>query len=83
TGSYICQIRDLTSNLVLAHQISNPMDTDLVLATLKQAHHRWALPETCIFHSDRGSQYTAKAVTTLVNQYHWQRSFSALGKPGD
>ena len=81
--AYICQIRDLTSNLVLAHQISNHMDTDLVLATLKQAHQRWALPETCIFHSDRGSQYTAKAVTKLVNQYHWQRSFSALGKPGD
>ncbi|EKQ17018.1 transposase [Lacticaseibacillus paracasei] len=58
--AYICQIRDLTSNLVLAHQISNHMDTDLVLATLKQAHQRWALPETCIFHSDRGSQYTAK-----------------------
>ncbi|MCG0823374.1 IS3 family transposase [Lactiplantibacillus plantarum] len=58
-------------------------DTDLVLATLKQAHQRWALPETCIFHSDRGSQYTAKAVTKLDNQYHWQRSFSALGKPGD
>lgn len=44
---------------------------------------RRALPETCIFHSDRGSQYTAKAVTKLANQYHWQRSFSALGKPGD
>ncbi|MBM6412093.1 DDE-type integrase/transposase/recombinase, partial [Lacticaseibacillus paracasei] len=52
--AYICQIRDLNSNLVLAHQISNHMDTDLVLATLKQAHQRWALPETCIFHSDRG-----------------------------
>ena len=41
------------------------------------------MPETCIFHSDRGSQYTAKAVTKLVNQYHWLRSFSALGNPGD
>lgn len=66
--AYICQIRDLTSNLVLAHQISNHMDTDLVLATLKQAHQRWALPETCIFHSDRGSQYTAKAANTRPKQ---------------
>lgn len=81
--AYICQIRDLTSNLVLAHHVSSHMDTALVLTTLKQAHQRWALPKTCIFHSDRGSQYTAKAVTKLVNRYHWQRSFSALGKPSD
>lgn len=43
--------------------------------------YRWDLPETCIFHSDRGSQYTAKSVTKLVNQYHLRHSFSELGKP--
>lgn len=30
--AYICQIRDLTSNPVLAHQISNYMDTDFGLS---------------------------------------------------
>lgn len=44
--------------------------------------YRWDLPETCIFHSDRGSQYTAKSVTKLVNQYHLRHSFSELGKSG-
>lgn len=81
--AYVCQIRDLTSNLVLAHQVAEHMDTELVLKTLKQAHQRWRISEHCIFHSDRGSQYTAKAVSKLVNQYHWRRSFSALGRPGD
>jgi putative transposase len=41
------------------------------------------LEEGCIFHSDRGSQYTSNAVMGLLKQYGLCQSFSRVGVPGD
>ena len=80
---YLCQIRDVYSNLVLAScQVEN-MKKELVLQTLKAAQDRWRLPEGVIFHSDRGSQYTSDDVMKQVADYGWKQSFSRVGTPGD
>lgn len=80
---YLCQIRDVCSNTVLASCQSENMKKELVLRTLKAAQDRWHLPSDVIFHSDRGSQYTSAEVMAQVAAYGWKQSFSEVGKPGD
>ena len=80
---YLCQIRDVYSNTVLASCQAEKMKKELVLKTLKAAQDRWHLPAGVIFHSDRGSQYTSAEVMAQVVGYGWNQSFSAVGKPGD
>ncbi len=46
-------------------------------------HQRWDCPRGTIFHSDRGSQYTAHATQQLLGRLGFQPSFSRLGKPAD
>ncbi|MDR1579447.1 MAG: DDE-type integrase/transposase/recombinase [Synergistaceae bacterium] len=43
----------------------------------------WRIPAGCIFHSDRGSQYTSEAVKQLLSRLGFRQSFSRAGKPGD
>ena len=80
---YVCQIRDVVSNIVLAHSTANHMRSELVVQTIRQAMTRWRLPEGTIIHSDRGSQYTSEAVSGLLKKSKWQQSFSRVGMPGD
>ena len=80
---YICQIRDVVSNIVLAQRMADNMRSELVTDTLKQARKRWKLAEGTIFHSDRGSQYTSEAVMSLLQKSGLKQSFSRVGMPGD
>ncbi len=80
---YLCQIRDVFTNTVLASCQAENMRKELVLQTLQAAQDRWHLPADVIFHSDRGSQYTADDVMKKVSDYGWKQSFSYVGRPGD
>jgi len=59
------------------------MKAELVSNTIRTAQDLWRLPAGVIFHSDRGSQYTAKEVMDQVAGLGWQQSFSRVGMPGD
>jgi len=59
------------------------MKADLVADTIRQMLQRWELPTGCIFHSDRGSQYTSGVVKDLLNSRRIGQSYSRFGKPGD
>ena len=63
---YICQIRDVKSGIIIAESMSEHMKAELVLKTIGKAIRRWRLPKGCIFHSDRGSQYTSEKVENLL-----------------
>ena len=80
---YLCQIRDVYTNTILAPCQTENMKKELILKTLKAAQDRWHLPANVIFHSDRGSQYTSAEVMAQVASYGWWQSFSAVGRPGD
>lgn len=80
---YLCQVRDVFTNTVLAECQSERMKAELVSRTIKMAYDRWRLPEGVIFQNDRGSQYTAKEVMQQIKGYGWVQSFSRVGKPGD
>lgn len=80
---YICVILDLFSRKVIAHKISKKNSTQLITATFKMAwNHR--NPETdLIFHSDRGSQYTAYQFQQLLHERSVRQSLSNPGRPHD
>jgi len=80
---YLCQLRDVHTNAVLAETQSSRMKKDLLIETIERVMNRWNLPENVIFHSDRGSQCTAKEVVDKITGYGWKQSFSRVGKPGD
>ncbi len=80
---YICQILDIKSGVVLAESMSERMKAELVTKTIRKAIKRWRLPKDCIFHSDRGSQYTSEKVKNLLASNGIRQSFSRVGMPGD
>lgn len=80
---YLCQIRDVYTNVVLGHSQQPRMTKNLVLNTLISVQNRWHCPPGTIFHNDRGSQYTAHDTQALINNFGWQQSYSRVGKPGD
>ena len=80
---YLCQIKDISSGVILASQQHSRMTQELVIATIRAAHKRWHLPMGTIFHSDRGCQYTSKDVMALLLSLGLRQSFSRVGMPGD
>ena len=80
---YLCQIRDVVSNVVLAQRQDATMSQELVQRTILAAKRGWNLSEGTIFHSDRGSQYTATKTMALLKRLGFRQSFSRVGKPGD
>ncbi len=80
---YLCQIKDVKSGIVLAESMSEHMKAELVVKTIRKALQRWDIPTGCIFHSDRGSQYTSESVMNLLTNEGLRQSFSRVGMPGD
>jgi putative transposase len=80
---YHCVIRDIVTGEVLGDHMSDRMTKELVINAILAVLARHKLAEMCIFHSDRGSQYTSKAVIGLLQQYGLRQSFSRVGMPGD
>jgi putative transposase len=58
---YIAVILDAWSRRVVGYAISRSIDARLTLAALSAAIERRKPPPGCVHHSDRGSQYAAKA----------------------
>lgn len=80
---YHCVIRDIVTGEVLGDHMADSMTKELVINAILAMLARHELAQGCIFHSDRGSQYTSKAVIGLLQQYGLRQSFSRVGIPGD
>ena len=80
---YLCIVRDVVSGVILAIALSDRMKAELVETAVKRALQRWEIPKGCIFHSDRGSQYTSRRVRELLLRHGIRQSFSRVGMPGD
>ena len=80
---YLCQVKDVVSGVILAQSMSDRMKAELVTDTIRSMLKYWELPVNCIFHSDRGSQYTSEVVSNLLNIHNIKHSYSRVGKPGD
>ena len=80
---YLCVVIDLYSRRVVSYHISRKASKNLVSKTFLNAYRKRGCPKNLIFHSDQGSQYTAKAFADLLKKLGIRQSFSAPGNPLD
>lgn len=80
---YLCVVIDLFSRKVIGWNLSSKPDTDLVMTAFKKAYSARNVSFGLIFHSDRGSQYTAFAFRQLLDRLNVVQSFSKKGYPFD
>lgn len=81
--AYLCVVIDLFSRMVIAHRISEFIDTELTSATFQQAYFSRGKPVDLIFHSDQGVQYTSFDFRQLLSDHKVSQSFSSPGHPQD
>lgn len=80
---YVCVILDLFSRKVVAYRVSPKNSTYLITSTFRQAFQRRSAPQSLMFHSDQGVQYTSKAFRKLLRMNKVVQSFSKSGQPHD
>ena len=80
---YLCAILDLFARRVIGARLSPHKDTSLVLSTFRDAFEARRHSPSLLFHSDRGSQYTAHEFRNLLRDCGVKQSFSAPGVPYD
>lgn len=80
---YVCVILDLFSRKVVAYRVSPKNSTYLITSTFRQAYHNRNTPQSLVFHSDQGAQYTSKIFRKLLCMNKVVQSFSAPGQPHD
>ena len=80
---YLCIVMDLFSRKVISWHISSKPDVELTLTAFRKAYESRKCPYGLMFHSDRGSQYTALAFRQLLDSLNVVQSFSKKGYPFD
>lgn len=80
---YLCVVIDLFSRKVISWNLSARADVELVMTAFRQAYKTRKAPYGLMFHSDRGSQYTASSFRQLLDSLDVVQSFSKRGYPFD
>ena len=80
---YICVIMDLFARKVIAYRVGKNNSTQLVKGTFKDAYESRNAEDGLIFHTDQGSNYRARAVSTYLAERNITQSFSKAGVPYD
>ena len=80
---YLCIVMDLYSRKVVSWHISANADTMLVITAFRKAYEKRNAPFGLMFHSDRGTQYTAFTFRQLLDSLNVVQSFSKKGYPFD
>ena len=75
---YLCIVMDLFSRKVISWHISSKANVELVIAAFKKAYEKRNTPHGLMFHSDRGSQYTAFSFRQLLDSLNVVQSFSKV-----
>ena len=75
-------IFDLFNNEIVAYQISDRNDMQLVLDTVKKAKSSREVKET-LLHSDQGFQYTSRTFTNQLEEFNMRPSMSRKGNCWD
>lgn len=76
---YLVIILDLFSRSILGWKLAASMDASLVTGALRRALASGLITVDAIFHSDRGSQYTAGVTRAQLARARLRQSMSALG----
>ena len=79
---YLAVVIDLFSRKVVGYKLSKVQNTELVKAAFQNAYFE-RCPTGLMFHSDRGTQYTALQFRQLLDNCNVVQSFSRKGHPFD
>lgn len=76
---YLAVVMDFYSRQIIGWAADKRMTKALVSRAIIMAYNRRGRPRGVIFHSDRGSQYTAKSFQGMLKQYGVQSSMGSTG----
>lgn len=77
--AYLATVIDLWSRKVIGWEMSDSMETGLVLTALARACRKRGYPKDVIFHSDRGSQYASHKFRKALKDGKFVQSMSRKG----
>ena len=81
---YLCCVIDVATRRIVGWSIDRNQRQDLVQNAFLMAIGRNPdRPDDAIYHSDRGSQYTAKKTKRMIEVAGFRKSMSRPGKPSD
>lgn len=80
---YMAAVIDLCTRMVVGLSFSDRMTADLPIAALETAYGRGFVADGAIFHSDRGSQYTSKAMADWAGDHGVRLSVGRTGSCHD
>lgn len=80
---YCAIILDLFSRKIIGLAIESHMTAELILKALRQALTHRKPPAGVVHHSDRGAQYTSKALKILADEYGVQLSMGRIANAYD
>lgn len=80
---YVCAVLDLFARKIIAYKVSSKIDTQLAIDTLNTALNARGVGSGLMFHTDCGSQFTAKRFRQYLDSLNIVQSFSAKGHPYD
>jgi transposase InsO family protein len=77
--AYLATVIDCRSKTVIGWAVADHMRTDLVIDALAMARRNHDLAEECIFHSDRGTQYTSAQLRDYLAKHNMRSSMGRTG----
>jgi transposase InsO family protein len=84
---YLCAIKDVYSNRIVAYSIDSRMASSLAVAALDNAVARRAADGVevagCVLHTDRGSQFRSRKLIGRLNRHDMVGSMGRVGAVGD
>ncbi|MBG6016031.1 IS3 family transposase [Pseudomonas aeruginosa] len=76
---YLSIVMDLYSRRIVGWHMSSKIDTALISKALMMAYNLRSPSKGCVFHSDRGSQYTSGQYQELLKSYDMRSSQGDVG----
>ena len=77
--AYLATVIDCYSKAVIGWAVADHMRTDLVIDALAMARRNHQLAKGCIFHSDRGTQYTSVQLRHYLAAHNMRSSMGRTG----
>jgi putative transposase len=76
---YLATVIDCFNKEVIGYAMADHMRTDLICEALDMAARNHALEGGCIFHSDRGTQFTSAQFSDKLDEYGMRQSLGRTG----
>jgi putative transposase len=80
---YLATVIDCCTRMVIGYALADHMRTSLVIDALSMARRNVDLVDGCIFHSDRGTQYTSGELALYLENANMRGSMGRRGQCWD